>query len=297
MRRFAVFLVVLIAIVSVGIWQKTHAWTESPLPAAPQAQLQNSNWSSGECTAESGKRFSLWGAESRVCELRTSTIQLSGQHLGVSSDNGGIQVTGEDRSDVKVEATVQAWARSESEARDILRQVQIDTNGDEIRDRGPRSQGGKGYGIHYKIHVPKKLSVDLHGMNGGINIAHLTGHLRFNTTNGGIHLEDVAGDARGATVNGGVEVALNGDHWLGEGLEVETTNGGISLNIPENYSAHLEAGTTNGGIHVNFPIKIVGAIRNQLSTDLGNGGPTIHAVTVNGGIQIGHEVEKGKDTL
>ena len=42
----------------------------------------------------------------------------------------------------------------------------------------------------------------------------------------------------------------------------------------------------NGGISLNFPITIQGDIKNHLSTDLGSGGPTIHAETTNGGVQI-----------
>lgn len=291
MRRLALFLVVLTVIVFAGVWQKTQAG--SGIPAS-----QNSNWDIAECDEEAGNSHPDWGHSEHVCQKRTSVIRLSGEQLGASSQNGRIEVIGEDRNDVRIEATIHAWAGNQSDAQKILNQVQIETSGDEIRDRGPRFHiGNKGYGIHYKIHVPQKLSVDLKSTNGGIAITHLDGRLRFNTTNGGISLSDVAGDARGETTNGGVSVALNGDRWQGSGLHVETTNGGISMTLPEQYSAHLEAGTTNGGIHIDFPIKVAGAIKNQLNTDIGSGGPTIHAVTTNGGISISHDSGNSGGTL
>ena len=89
------------------------------------------------------QNHSWWGHQERVCELRTTTIKLGGTRLGAKSENGGIEVTGEDRSDVLIEARVEAWAGSESDARNILKQVVINTSGDRIRDDGPAFSLGK----------------------------------------------------------------------------------------------------------------------------------------------------------
>jgi hypothetical protein len=253
------------------------------------AATQSGNWSTAPCGDDEGNTHnrSWWGHQERVCELRTTTIKLGGQHLAVTSENGGIEVTGEDRSDVVVEARVQAWANSASDARGILKQVAIETSGDRIRDEGPHSLlGSSGYGVNYRIRLPRKLAVDLKSDNGGIGIAHLEGNIRFDTTNGGVDLNDLAGDVHGSTVNGGLDISLTGDRWNGKGLNAETTNGGVSLSIPSHYSAHLETGTVNGGIHLDFPITVQGDIKNRLSTTLGGGGATIHAETTNGGVEI-----------
>ena len=249
---------------------------------------QSANWSVGACGDDEGNTHnSWWGHQERVCELRTTTIKLGGQRLGVKSENGGIEVTGEDRSDVQIEARVQAWASSEADAKKILGQVTVETSGDRVRDDGPHFHwGNSGYGVNYRIRVPRRLAVELQSENGGIDIAHLEGEIRFDTTNGGVGLNDLAGDVRGSTVNGGLDIALTGDRWRGQGLKAETTNGGVTLKIPSHYAAHLETGTVNGGVSVDFPITIQGEIKNRLSTDLNGGGPTIHAETTNGGVEI-----------
>jgi len=248
---------------------------------------QNANWTTSACPSDDGSNHYSWrGHQEKACELRTTTIKLGGQRLGVKTDNGGIEVIGEDRSDVRIEARVQAWAGSEADAKNILKQVTIETSGDNIRENGPHFQVNSGYGASYKIRVPQRLAVDLKTDNGGIDIAHLEGAIRFDTTNGGVGLNDLAGDVRGSTVNGGIEITLSGKSWRGQGLNAETTNGGVSLKIPEHYSAHLETGTVNGGISLNFPITIQGDIKNRLSTNLGSGGATIHAETTNGGVEI-----------
>jgi DUF4097 and DUF4098 domain-containing protein YvlB len=92
----------------------------------------------------------------------------------------------------------------------------------------------------------------------------------------------------GETTNGGVNVELSGDRWDGEELNVRTTNGGVNVSLPDNYSAHLETGTVNGNISVDFPITVQGRITRELSVNLGSGGPTIRAMTTNGGVRVRH---------
>jgi hypothetical protein len=290
MRRFALFVTAFLIVAVLGISlprSRAHA------SASPAFAQQSGNWHTSACGDDEGNTHNHWGwggNESRVCELRRTTFALAGSHLGVGSENGGIEVIGEDRSDVAVEARVQAWASSASDANDILRQVQIETTGDQIRDHGPHLShfGHTGYGVNYRVHVPRQLAVDLHSMNGGIDIAHLEGDIHFDTTNGGVQLNDLAGNVHGQTVNGGLGITLTGDRWHGQGLHAETTNGGIELSVPEHYNAHLETATVNGGINVSFPVTIQGNIKNHLSTDIGSGGPVIHAETTNGGVQITH---------
>jgi DUF4097 and DUF4098 domain-containing protein YvlB len=96
----------------------------------------------------------------------------------------------------------------------------------------------------------------------------------------------VGGSVRGGTTNGGLVVELAGDRWDGEALDVKTTNGGIVMSVPENYSAHLETGTVNGGLSVDFPITVQGRLTRELAINLGAGGATVRAMTTNGGVRI-----------
>jgi DUF4097 and DUF4098 domain-containing protein YvlB len=99
-------------------------------------------------------------------------------------------------------------------------------------------------------------------------------------------LKKLGGTVKGSTTNGGLVVELAGDRWDGETLDVRTTNGGVVMSIPENYSANLETGTVNGGISVDFPVTVQGDLKKQLAVNLGSGGATIKAMTTNGGVRI-----------
>ena len=70
------------------------------------------------------------------------------------------------------------------------------------------------------------------------------------------------------------------------GLDVETHNGGIRLNLPQRYSAELETATTNGRVSIDFPVTVQGRLERELRTTLGSGGVKIRAVTTNGGVTV-----------
>ena len=113
--------------------------------------------------------------------------------------------------------------------------------------------------------------------NGGITVANVRGELAFERTNGGISIDSVAGNVRGRTTNGGVDATLAGNTWDGAGLDLRTTNGGVRLRVPDDYSARLETGTVNGGIDIDFPVTVQGRIGREFSTTLGDGGPLVRA--------------------
>jgi hypothetical protein len=90
----------------------------------------------------------------------------------------------------------------------------------------------------------------------------------------------------GQTTNGGLHIELAGPRWDGQGMDVATTNGGVHLAVPENYSARLEGSTVNGGMHVDFPVTVQGKITHQISTNLGAGGALLRVKTTNGGVHV-----------
>jgi DUF4097 and DUF4098 domain-containing protein YvlB len=167
--------------------------------------------------------------------------------------------------------------------------VQIQTGGGRVSATGPDTDRRESWSVSYRINVPRRTDLDLSASNGGITINGVSGNLRFDTTNGGVRLADLGGRVNGRTTNGGLIVNLSGDRWDGEGIDVETSNGGVTLSIPENYNAELEARTINGGMNIDFPITLQGELssRRGITTTLGSGGPTVRVRTNNGGLKIG----------
>lgn len=225
------------------------------------------------------------------CEIREQTL-LPGGVINVDGlRNGGVAVKGWDRNEVLVRARIQTAAPTIAEADLLAGQIRVDTSGFRIRAEGPESRDDYQWFVSYEILVPRRSDLELRASNGGISIVDVHGRIAFKTTNGGVNLQRVGGAVRGDTTNGGVHVVLDGSRWEGERLDVQTTNGGINLLVPENYSAHLETGTTNGNISVGFPVNVPltsrGRMPKDINVDLGSGGPTIRVITTNGGVRIG----------
>jgi hypothetical protein len=222
------------------------------------------------------------------CEVRETTLPATGDLAVNARPNGGITVEGWDRDEILVRARVRTQARSEEEARGIAAEISVRTEGGRVASEGPRGYGrdGRGWSVSYEVFVPQRTDLDLTSTNGGLHVAGVEGELELSTTNGGISLERVAGDVRGRTTNGGLDVRLSGDRWNGSGLDLETTNGGITLTVPDNYSARLETRTVNGGMEVDFPVTVQGRIGRRIEADLGSGGAPIRVETTNGAVRL-----------
>jgi hypothetical protein len=226
----------------------------------------------------------------RVCEVREITLPAGRDVVDVSCTNGSIRVEGWDRDEIHIKARIEVQGRSKEDARELLSEIDIETD-PAIRAKGPGSKWfglfrKRNWSVSYRLKVPERSNLDAHTTNGSLEIRDVSGTMDFGTTNGGIKLRDVNGDVRGGTINGGITVVLGGDYWEGEGLDLHTTNGGVSVDMPPSYSARLDAKTTNGGIRVEHPIKITSKSRRRLEGTIGDGGPTIKVRTVNGGVKI-----------
>jgi DUF4097 and DUF4098 domain-containing protein YvlB len=223
----------------------------------------------------------------RTCDVREYT--LPGGALTVDAGrNGGIRVEGWDRNEINVQAIVTANARTEEAARQLASEVRVDAGSGRVSSTGPSTERREWWSVSYRINVPRRNDLELHANNGGITIRGVTGNIRFDTTNGGVTLTDLAGDVRGETRNGGLNVTLSGDRWDGAGLEVETSNGGVTLSIPDGYNAELSTRTVNGGFRSDIPMTIQGELspRRGIQTTLGAGGPPVSVRTTNGGLRI-----------
>lgn len=224
----------------------------------------------------------------RACEVRNVAVRLSGRSITVDGrQNGGVRVFGWDRDGVQVTARMQAQARTDAAARELLSRVKIVADDRSVRADGPSTNwDDEGWSVSYYVNVPRRFDLDLEAHNGGLTVEGVSGKLSLDTHNGGVALVGVGGDVRANTQNGSLNVQLTGNKWDGEGLDAVTRNGSVRLAVPEQYAANLETGTVNGSIRTDIPVTLSGRISRQLNIPLGGGGRTIRAMTTNGSVQI-----------
>ncbi|HEX8890808.1 MAG TPA: hypothetical protein VF779_16780 [Pyrinomonadaceae bacterium] len=224
-------------------------------------------------------------SRARHCEVKEQTLTAGALDVD-GAQNGGISVKGWDRNETLVRYKIQTQAPTQAEADSLASQVRVNTSGGQVRAEGPETQNQAWWSVSYEIFVPRQSDVALHAHNGGISIGDVHGRISFETVNGGVSLRRLGGNVTGETVNGGLSIELAGTNWDGEGLNARTTNGGLSVSVPENYSAHLETGTVNGGFTVSPTIAQIARETKRLSVDLGSGGQNLRIYTTNGGVSI-----------
>jgi DUF4097 and DUF4098 domain-containing protein YvlB len=243
----------------------------------------NNNWSNGENVSFS--------------ELRQMTLPATGSLTVDGGQNGGVRVKGENRSDILVRACVQAWGASDEAAKSLAASIKI---AESPAIKADSNLSDSHWSVSYEVSVPRNTDLKLNAHNGGISIDSVEGRLEFETMNGGVALRDVSGDVKGRTTNGGVNVSLSGGSWKGSGLDVQTTNGGVSLVMPESYAAHVETGTVNGGFKSDIAaLNVERTDRDRsrpsrVTADLNGGGAPIRVITTNGGIRISSSENGGK---
>jgi Putative adhesin len=240
----------------------------APMVVAAQQRGADADWCRNEQSGDD---------RGRACVVREFTVPATAGTLSVAGTNGGITVEGEARGDVRILARISANAETDARASELVAAVQLNPTLDQVEATGPHTRNREGWSVSYRLYVPRALNMNLRTTNGGISIRDID-------SKGGVKLVAVNGDVKGQTTNGGVDIDLDGSFWSGEGLDVETTNGGVNLRVPENYSARLQASTDNGGINVDG---VNQSRRNRdITAQLGSGGAPIRVRTTNGGVRL-----------
>ncbi len=237
---------------------------------------------------------SNWGGrDESACEMRETTMAATGRLEVSAAPNGGIRISGWDRGEIMVRAQVRAQAETKSEAEQLLKEVRIVSAGGKVESDGPKWEGGmktnrKSWSVSFEIFVPKRGDLKLETVNGGVNVADVTGSIEAKTVNGGLNFARAGGKVKGETVNGGITMDLDGATWQGEGIDLETVNGGVKLSVPQSYSAQVKASTVHGGMNADFPgAQVEGKHSNRsMNLTLGSGGPVVKLQTVNGGVSV-----------
>src|SRR6516164_236133 len=120
------------------------------------------------------------------CEMREQTVGAGGAVSVNASPNGGIAVKGWSRNDVLVRAQVRTYAPTDAEARDLARQVNVQTAAAQIASDGPTRDHDRSWSVSYEVFVPTRTAASVQTVNGGVSISDVIGTLEFKTVNGGV---------------------------------------------------------------------------------------------------------------
>lgn len=248
------------------------------------AQRTDSEWLESCREQRSSSRS---GSRATHCEVRPHQMSAEGRSLRVDGgQNGGVSVRGWDGDEIRVSARVQTRARTKAEAAALAREIRVHAADGQVRAEGPARREGTSWSVSYDVQVPRRMALDVETNNGPIGVSDVTGRMQLRAVNGPLALTRVGGAVNARTSNGPLSVKLEGARWEGEGLDAETTNGPVTLHLPEGYSAELEVGTVNGPVSLEVPLREGFRSGRRIRTTLGSGGAPLRVVTTNGPLVV-----------
>jgi DUF4097 and DUF4098 domain-containing protein YvlB len=158
-----------------------------------------------------------------------------------------------------------------------------------IETKYPRFRWGRSNSttVDYEIKVPARARLnDIVTVNGDIEVDGVQSTVRAITVNGQVVLKGLRAEARLESVNGDLKAVFEQFDAV-DSVSLKSVNGKIHVSLPAHANATVSANTLNGSIRTDSTLTVK---RHMVGTDvhgnLGKGGATIRAETINGSIGI-----------
>jgi hypothetical protein len=216
-----------------------------------------------------------WSERAEESETR-SVAPPRGGALRIDHANGTTRVAGEDREDIEITMHKTARAESEEEARRLLREIRLETREEggnltlEFEIPGRWNRRGK---VDVELRVPRGVHVDILASNGKVCVQGMRSGVRCKSANGTIRIDDVVGDISVATSNAKVKThctcgrlrarSSNGPIELEEhrgSVDASTSNGMIHCELDEVGREGVMLATSNGRISLDLPDEVDGDV-------------------------------------
>jgi len=252
---------------------------------------------------------------SRVHDEETirKTFTLSGDHRSIEVDNvfGSIEVVGTDGNEVQLVVKKTLHAESKEKLEEARKKVTlgIDQSGNSLRlyVDGPfrhhdddfwgfGNEPGYWVSMEFQLQVPRKSSVQLKTVNGGVRVRDVSGEFTIRCVSGGIGMENVAGSGTVHTVNGPLKVKFRENPT--ESWDFGSINGAVELSFAPKLNADFRLHTFNGSVDSAFAMDAANSTEishegmktiyraNHFGGRVGSGGPEIRVSTLNGAIRL-----------
>jgi len=263
--------------------------------------------------------------KSAVIRLSLVLLALSIATLPARADEWSKTYSISGKPDLRIETSdanirVTTWDQNTLEAKVITSRYKIGEGGIRVEER--QTGDSVEIEVHYPHHgisfgewgqhrvdiivqMPREGRVNLRTGDGKIDVAGLKGDMDLHTGDGSINLEDVDGrlhantgdghiQANGRfdelglkTGDGHVDVRAKGGSTLAAGWRLETGDGSVSLEVPNDLAADVDLHTSDGHIDLDMPVTTEGKIRqNEIHGKLNGGGSLLTIRTGDGSIHL-----------
>ena len=259
----------------------------------------------------SGFIFALAALPARADEW-SKTYTLTGKpDLRVDTSDANIHVSTWDQSTIEAKVTTTRYKIGDDGIRIEEHQsgamVEIDVHYPHTHGFGVTIDWGN-HGnrrVDIDIHMPREGRVDLHTGDGKIELGNFKGEMQLHSGDGSQEIDGVDGKLRATTGDG--HIHANGrfdelDLKTGDGhvdaqamtgsalaasWKLESGDGTVTLEVPENLAADLDLHTGDGHIDLDMPVTTEGKIRQgEIHGKLNGGGNLLVIHTGDGSIRL-----------
>jgi hypothetical protein len=257
-----------------------------------------------------GFAFLLAASPARADEW-TKTYTITGKpDLRVDTSDANIHVSTWDQNTIDARVTTDGYKIGDGGIR-----IEEHQTGDEVEIdvRFPHEHGitiGFGNGGRHRVDVevrmPREGRVDLHTGDGNINLAQFKGEMLLRSGDGSQDLDSVDGKLHATTGDGHIrangrfdelELKTGDGHLearaaagsaLAAGWSLESGDGSVTLEVPENLAADVDLQTGDGHIDLDMPVVVTaGRIRpHDVHGKINGGGNLLTIRTGDGSIRL-----------
>jgi len=239
----------------------------------------------------------------------SKTYTLTGKpDLRVDTSDANIHVSTWDQNTIEAKVTTTRYKIGDDGIR-----IDEHQTGDEVEIdvRYPHTHGfgitinGGNHRVDIDIHMPREGRVDLHTGDGKIDLGNFKGEMQLRSGDGSQEIDSVDGKLRATTGDGHirangrfdelelktgdgrVEARATAGSALATGWRLESGDGTVTLEVPENLAADVDLHTGDGHIDLDMPVTTEGKIREgEVRGKLNGGGNLLVIHTGDGSIRL-----------
>ena len=251
----------------------------------------------------------VWATVPARADEWSKTYNLAGHpDLRVETSDANIHVSTWDQSSIEARVTTTGYKIGNYDIRIEEHQtadmVEIDVR---YPHHGVTIHWGNtmGHRVEIAIHMPREGRVDLHTGDGKIDLGNFKGEMLLRSGDGSQEIDGVDGKLRATTGDGHIRANGRFDELelktgdgrldaraavgsaLATGWRLESGDGSVTLEIPENLAADVDLHTGDGRIDLDMPVTTTGKIReNEVRGKLNGGGNLLVIHTGDGSIRL-----------
>ncbi len=226
-------------------------------------------------------------------------------YLQVETNDASIAVHGTAGSTISAQVTTTGWPIGNDGVRISERQ-----SGDQVylQVKVPSFHSWFSFtdrSVHIEVWVPQQTKLKLDSSDGSLRLEGTRGEARLNTSDGSIRVHDVDGTLVARSADGSIEASGRFDaldlntsdgHITAEvrpgsrltsNWYIRTSDGSITVRLPDDLAADLDVWTSDGHITLDLPVMVQGTqTRERVRGRLNGGGPLLEVHTSDGSVHI-----------